>query len=93
MVRDGALCRREIVDSAVNHVAPTRERLIESGVLAEHNDIQLIFAQDYVFNTPSAAAAIVLGRTSNGWVDWKDDNGRTLHEVKRAPSDNDEVDE
>ncbi len=60
-----------------------RLKLIESGVLVEEND-QLRIAQDYLFETPSGAAAVVLGRTSNGWVEWKDKDGRTLHDVKRA---------
>jgi len=42
------------------------------------------FTQDYLFETPSGAAAVVLGRTSNGWVDWKNGDGKTLHDVKRA---------
>lgn len=29
----------------------------------------------------------VFGRTSNEWVDWKDKDGRTLHDVKRAGDD------
>jgi hypothetical protein len=85
VVRAGALVRKEIVPSAVDTVSSMRAKLFESGVLKEENG-QLRIAQDYLFGTPSGAAAVVLGRTSNGWVDWKDRNGRTLHEVKRAES-------
>jgi Domain of unknown function (DUF4357) len=51
---------------------------------AENN--QYIFTQDYLFSSPSAASAVVLGRTSNGWKAWVNANGQTLHEVKRAPT-------
>ena len=56
------------------------------GVLIEENS-QLRIAQDCLFETPSGAAAVVIGRTSNGWVDWKDKDGRTLHDAKRAGSE------
>jgi len=26
----------------------------------------------------------VMGRSANGWVEWKAANGKTLHELKRA---------
>ena len=86
VVRSGALIRSEIVPSALDTVSSMRSKLFESGVLKE-DDGQLRITQDYLFSTPSGAAAVVLGRTSNGWVDWKDNNGKTLHEVKRAESE------
>jgi hypothetical protein len=33
------------------------------------------------------AALAVMGRISNGWVDWKTKDGRTLDEVKRQAPD------
>ena len=83
VVRAGSLGRVDIVPSAKETVTSMREKLFEGGVIAEE-DGHLVFTQDYLFNTPSGAAAAVLGRTANGWVEWKDGKGRTLHEVKRA---------
>jgi hypothetical protein len=45
------------------------------------------FSQDYIFGSPSAAAAVVFGLTANGWIEWKDKEGKTLHEVKRVTVD------
>ncbi|WP_255306983.1 DUF4357 domain-containing protein [Paraliobacillus sp. PM-2] len=42
-----------------------------------------MFDSDYIFNSPSAADAAVLGRRANGWREWKDEEGRTLNELKR----------
>lgn len=33
------------------------------------------FSQDYVFSSPSTAAAVVLGRSANGRIEWKDAKG------------------
>ena len=37
----------------------------------------------FFFSSPSAAAAVVLARRANGWIEWKYKDGRTLDEVKR----------
>ncbi len=83
VVRAGAIARIEVVPSAQDTVPSMRKKLVESGVLVQE-DGHLRFTQDYLFNTPSGAAAVILGRTSNGWVDWKSKDGKTLNEVKRA---------
>lgn len=54
-----------------------RAGLIESGVLIDKQDYY-VFAQDYVFDSPSAAAAMILGRSSNGRTEWKTADGTTL---------------
>lgn len=40
-----------------------------------------VFMQDYEFNALSAASAVILGRTSNGNIDWKTSDGRTLKDL------------
>jgi hypothetical protein len=36
------------------------------------------------FSSPSTAAAVVLGRSANGRVEWKAADGRTLKEIQEA---------
>ncbi|MCR1026396.1 GIY-YIG nuclease family protein [Cellulophaga baltica] len=59
-----------------------RNRLIEEEILKKDNNVY-VFQQDFIFNSPSAAAATILGRSANGWISWKDKNGSTLDEIKR----------
>ena len=40
-----------------------------------------VFTKDYEFNAPSAASGVVMGRNSNGNLDWKDENGVSLKEL------------
>jgi hypothetical protein len=42
-----------------------------------------VFTQDYLFKSPSAAAAIVVGNNMNGWISWKNQDGKTLDAVVR----------
>lgn len=76
--------------AAVVDVAPTasssllllRKKLIESKVLENRGDV-CVFLEDYLFSSPSGAASQIQGRHSNGWIEWKDANGKTLDELKR----------
>ncbi len=57
-----------------------REKLESSGVL-KVEDTHAVFTEDYAFNSPSAAAAIMTGRPANGRTDWKvSDTQKTFSE-------------
>jgi hypothetical protein len=89
VVFEGSRARIEIAPSAINALKPQRDKLVTSGVM-EERDGEYVFTQDFLFPSPSTAAAVVLGRSANGWVEWKDVNGRTLSDVYRAPTDSNE---
>ncbi|MBU4692806.1 DUF4357 domain-containing protein [Mycoplasma sp. CSL7491-lung] len=38
--------------------------------------------KNYLFNSPSYAAAFVLGMNTNGRTDWKNENGITLKDIE-----------
>lgn len=59
-----------------------RNRLIEGGVMEVRGE-RVVFLKDHLFGSPSMAAIALTGRTSNGWIDWKAKDGRTLDDVKR----------
>lgn len=44
-------------------------------------DSLYVLKEDYTFASPSTASSVVLGRSSNGWTDWKDEQGRSLNTV------------
>lgn len=59
----------------------TIENLIQNGYLTKRDDLTYIFLKDYVFNSPSAASDIILGNSSNGWIKWKSNDGKTLADI------------
>jgi hypothetical protein len=84
VVKAGSQAVGESVPSMQQHVRgmfDLREELIGNGVLEREGD-HYRFAQDYVFSSPSTAAAVVLGRSANGRIEWKDAGGRTLKELQ-----------
>ena len=87
VVHKGSKGRAEIVPSiqGTSHER-MRSQLITEGVLTENAGSAgslLVFTRDHLFSSPSTAAMAVMGRSANGWVEWKTASGKTLDEVKR----------
>ena len=84
VVKTGSRAVTETVPSMQQHVRgmyDLRQELIKIGVLVPEPD-GYRFAQDYVFSSPSTAAAVVLGRSANGRIEWKDAHGHALKELQ-----------
>ncbi len=56
--------------SAKSSYSKLYQTLFEQGILADENG-QRVFKSSYVFNSPSAAAAVVNGRSANGQTAWR----------------------
>ena len=78
----GSTCNLQETKTAGSWIIGMRQNLINDAVLVKENKV-LRFASDHVFSSPSSAAAVVLARRANGWLEWKYEDGRTLDEVKR----------
>ncbi|WP_227428468.1 GIY-YIG nuclease family protein [Roseibaca sp. Y0-43] len=64
-----------------------KERLIADGVLISDAEGRLKFSKPWSFSSPSAAAAVVLDRNSNGRLEWKvKDSKQTYHDWQQARS-------
>ena len=59
-----------------------RESLVKDGVMAPQDGLY-VFTRNHLFPSPSQAAMALMGRSANGWVEWKAANGKTLDELKR----------
>lgn len=62
-----------------------RSELIDQGKITVAGDVA-VFNEDVLFASPSGASAVVCGAASNGWREWKNAQGVTLHELKRGGS-------
>ena len=62
-----------------------KEQLVADGVLVPHGTDKLCFAKPWPFNSPSAAAAVVLDRNSNGRIEWKvKDSKQSYHDWQQV---------
>lgn len=83
MVYAGSPVRPDVVPSFSVRMPSShglRQQLISDGAIAESTTWPgyLETANDITCNSPSAAAEILVGRSSNGWTEWKTDDGRPL---------------
>lgn len=83
VIFSGSTCNLKETPTAGSWIVGMRKNLVEKGVLIESNNVYE-FTSDHVFSSPSAAAAVVLARRANGWIEWKFKDGKTLDEVKRT---------
>jgi len=85
VVHKGSKGRAEIVTSIQGTSNERfRNQLVVDGILSANNG-QLVFTRDHLFSSPSMAAMAVMGRSANGWIEWRTAGGKTLDEVKRQP--------
>lgn len=81
VVSKGSACVKKEAPSQNQNHRNIRASLIERGVLEERGEFYM-FTQDYVFNSASMAAAVLLGRSSNGRTEWKNSSGKSLKEIQ-----------
>lgn len=73
---------REVASLSKGSIA-LRQQLVSENVLKKLDEHSYIFAKDYIFKSPSAAADVVGAHARNGWIVWKDTEGKTLDENVR----------
>ena len=77
-VLQGSRAAADVTHSFSETLQKIRNRLIESGVI----DGDFLFTRDYLFSSPSTAASVVRGASTNGRTAWKNQRGQTLATVE-----------
>lgn len=72
------------IDKKVNIERYNKQRneLLENGTISQI-DGKYILNAVLTFNTPSGASDFILGGSTNGWMEWKNKDGKTLDELYR----------
>ena len=98
VVKAGSQAAKTLTDSArtrlnLKHIPAWRDKLINGYKDDKENFIEPAleekgphyeFVRDFTFNSPSAASCQILGASSNGNDVWKDENERTLGEIRKS---------
>lgn len=85
VVRAGSRAVKEDKEAPSIHayLKETRAELVRQGVLVNRGTVYEL-VQDYTFSSPSMASGVLLGRSSNGRVEWQTADGRTLKSLQDA---------
>ncbi len=87
LVFKGSKATGTTVASITQNFINLRNRLIEERAIVPKDDY-CEFPDDYIFSSPSTAAAMVLGRNANGLTEWKLKDGTTLKEFESKDKSN-----
>jgi hypothetical protein len=79
VVSKGSMCTHDVSDSCPESIVLLKQQLEAQQIIQRSGPNQaFVFTQDYAFKSPSAAAGVISGRSSNGLIDWKTQQGVTL---------------
>jgi hypothetical protein len=81
VVRANSQAVKVEVQSIHAYLAELRRALTEKGVFMDAGEVYRV-TQDYTFGSPSTAAGVLLGRSANGRLEWKDGKGRSLKDIQ-----------
>lgn len=81
IVLKGSEGKKHLSKSCTETYRNMRKKLVETEIMVERGD-KLIFVEDTIFNSPSAASNMILGRNSNGFTEWVNSKGQTFREVQ-----------
>lgn len=65
-----------------NKLQTQRDEALKNGDIVFENGIYIL-KKSMGFSSPSAASCFVLGGSTNGWIEWKNQDGKTLDEIYR----------
>lgn len=91
VVRGSQLVKSE-TNTIHQYMSTLRKDLLAQGVIVDQGQ-HYAFAQDQVFTSPSTAAGVILGRTANGRIEWKNSEGKTLKQLQAATAEREDGDE
>lgn len=70
------------VKAYAQNIAQRRAAFIQSGKLAQQDEQLLVYRSDTVYTSPSTAADDISGGSKNGWICWKDAQGRPAQDYR-----------
>lgn len=82
VVVKGSQVSAETTPSVPPSIIQLRDELVAKGVLARNEKGVLEFLQDYEFSSPSIAAGIIRGASSNGRSEWRNTEGKKLRDLQ-----------
>lgn len=76
LVKAGSIIAPTITEGFQRGYLDLRHELVQNGIIVDN-----VFITDYTFDSVSAAAAVILGRSANGRKEWTKLDGRTIAQV------------
>lgn len=85
LVYNGSQLVANFQTSLTESIRNERTKMVVEGILKQEKDT-LILSRDYMFSSSSRAAAMILGRSARGPVEWKTERGMPLNQIEASIS-------
>lgn len=83
VVRKGSVIASSTTPSMSDSLNRLRNSMLSDGII----NSEFTFTKDYIFTSPSLAAAVVMGRNANGRIEWKTSEGETIKQIEESQSE------
>lgn len=83
IVLEGSQVAKEEAPSIHKYLHNLRVEKLQENALVDRGEYFEVI-QKMIFSSLSTAAGFVMGRTANGWTNWKNMDGKTIDEVERG---------
>lgn len=80
MVIKGSKIAKDTAPSMASNLVNLRNKILEKNIINQ----EFVFVTDYMFTSPSLAAAIVMGRNANGRTEWKTTKGKSIKDIEEV---------
>ena len=80
VVLEGSVIADSTVPSMGQNLIALRNKLLSDGTV----NASYHFTKNYIFTSPSLAAAVILGRNANGRTEWKTSDKRTIKSIEET---------
>lgn len=87
VVLENSQCLKQVQNSFPEGYLKLREKLIATNVLIDNGNVY-VFKENAIFTSISAAAAVILGRSAAGPVEWLDSDGLTYKQNQEVKFSN-----
>lgn len=78
LVIKGSKIARNTAPSMSSSLVDLRGKLLDKNVVNQ----EFVFVSDYIFTSPSLAAAVVMGRNANGRTEWKTISNKSIKDIE-----------
>lgn len=78
LVIKGSKIAKDTARSMSSNLVNLRNKLLDKNIVNQ----EFVFVSDYMFTSPSLAAAVVMGRNANGRTEWKTINNMSIKDIE-----------
>lgn len=79
----GSLIRKKTTPTINKFVFDRRSKMLVDSALVDYDNNFYKLVEDQLFKSPSSASQLVTGRSTNGWITWKNVQGKDLNSIYR----------